>query len=310
MEKQLKQFTKTLLVFFVCVLGSYLVFLIFWGEIMPKEYQKNLNYTIGSGGHVYTRLKEAKKTEGVDILFLGSSHTYRGFDTRIFKQKGYTSFNLGSSSQTPLQTRMLLDRYLDQLDPKIVIYEVYPKTLTMDGIESSLDLIANDQNDLGSIDLALKQKHIKVFNTLLYGFYSDFFHRNETYKEYTTKANDHYVKGGYVEKDLKYFKKTQHEPQEWEMNSDQFETFDQIIKELEKRSIRVILVQAPISRSLYTSYTNNASFDSRMKQYGEYYNFNELMTVNDSLHFYDANHLNQIGVERFNKKLIEVVLER
>lgn len=308
MEKQLSKFVKTVVGFLLISLGMYLVFLIFWGEVMPKTYQKNLNYIVGSSGHVYTRMKEVKQTKKVDILFLGSSHTYRGFDTRIFKENGFTSFNLGSSSQTPLQTKMLLDRYLDQLDPKIVIYEVYPITLTMDGIESSLDLIANDRNDYGSIKLALKQKHIKVYNTLLYGFYRDLFERNSSYKEYTVKADDHYVKSGYVEKDLKYFKNVQHETQEWELNSEQFETFELIIKELKKRKIKVILVQAPISRSLYNSYTNNKEFDDKMKKYAEYHNFNELITINDSLHFYDANHLNQDGVELFNKKLIETVL--
>jgi hypothetical protein len=289
---------------------TYVLFLIFWGEFVPKEYQKNLNYNVGSSGHIYSRLKEVKYTKGVDILFLGSSHTYRGFDTRIFQEKGYTTFNLGSSSQTPLQTRLLLNRYLDQLDPKIVIYEVYPLTLTMDGVESSLDLMANDKNDFGSIHLALQQKHIKVYNTMLYSFYRDFFHRNDGCREYVTKLDDHYVKGGYVEKDLKFYKNVQYTKQEWELNSKQFEIFNQIVKELKKRKIKVFLVQAPISSSLYNSYTNNKNYDRKMKHYGDYYNFNKLMMLNDSLHFYDANHLNQLGVELFNKKLIETVLQK
>ena len=42
----------------------------------------------------------------------------------------------------------------------------------------------------------------------------------------------------------------------------------------------------------------------------EYYNFNNIMEVDDSLHFYDAHHLNQDGVELFNEKLIELVLNK
>ena len=88
-----------------------------------------------------TRLNEVKNIKNIDILFLGSSHTYRGFDTRVFKKNGYNSFNLGSSSQSPIQTLTLTKRYLNQLNPKLIVYEVYPTTFTIDGIESSLDII-------------------------------------------------------------------------------------------------------------------------------------------------------------------------
>ena len=46
-----------------------------------------------------------------------------------------------------------------------------------------------------------------------------------------------------------------------------------------------------------------------MGMYSEYYNFNEILTLNDSLSFYDYDHLNQNGVELFNKKLIELLDE-
>ena len=46
-----------------------------------------------------------------------------------------------------------------------------------------------------------------------------------------------------------------------------------------------------------------------MRQYSEYYNFNEIITLNDTLYFYDSHHLNQDGVNIFNKKLIELLNE-
>ena len=39
----------------------------------------------------------------------------------------------------------------------------------------------------------------------------------------------------------------------------------------------------------------------------DYYNFNELIKLNDSLDFYDAHHMNQTGVNIFNTKLKEVL---
>ena len=57
--------------------------------LMINAEESNINYRIGSSGHMYSRLLEVKSYGRVDLLFLGSSHTYRGFDTRIFSKYGY-----------------------------------------------------------------------------------------------------------------------------------------------------------------------------------------------------------------------------
>jgi hypothetical protein len=158
---------------------------------------------------MFTRLKEIKqinKNQNIDILFLGSSHAYRGFDTRIFKKYGYNTFNLGSSSQTPIQTLVLLKRYLDRINPETVIFEVNPTTFSSDGVESSLDIIANDRNDIYSYEMAFKIHHIKTFNTLLYAEYRDIFHLDDSFTEPIKKRKDTYIKGGFVEKEMAYYK--------------------------------------------------------------------------------------------------------
>jgi hypothetical protein len=50
---------------------------------MPPFVTKNLFYRIGSFGHMYSRINELKTIKDVDILIIGSSHAYQGFDTRI-----------------------------------------------------------------------------------------------------------------------------------------------------------------------------------------------------------------------------------
>lgn len=287
--------------------GVYFTMTIVFGEYIGQEYRKNLTYIKGSSGHVNTRLKDAGTSKSVDLLFLGSSHAYRGFDTRIFQQNGWTCFNLGSSSQTAFQTRLLLSRYLDNLSPKVVVFEVYPEMFCVDGIEASLDILANDETDLGALKMALKQNNIRVYNTLIYGFYSDMLGRNRVFTEERIKGEDRYVSGGYVEKKLKYFRNDEHPKNEWSFNEEQFEEFEKILHELERRKIRIILVQAPITKALYGSYSNSKEFDQRMEQYGSYYNFNGMLPLDDSLHFYDRHHLNQKGVEIFNNALLDIL---
>jgi len=306
----MKCFLKSMLAFsvFFVVIYSLLIFL--WGNFAPQRLKPNLNYRIGSYGHMFSRLKELKTIDEVDLLFLGSSHAYRGFDPRVFKKelsKDIEVFNLGSSAQTPIETELLLSRYLDKLNPKTVIYEVYPGTFSSDGVESSLDVISNDINDLSSVRMAMNINHIKTWNTLIFGSFWDFFGLNSVFIEPKQKGNDKYVPGGYVEKKLTHYKYMKYSKKQWEFKKSQFDGFERCLSVIQNKNIRLIFVYAPITSALYRSYVNNDIFDTKMQMYGEYYNFNEIIELDDSFHFYDSHHLNQRGVNIFNKKLIDVV---
>lgn len=295
------------MVFSLCAGLFYITVLFVWNRYAPSWSKPNINYRIASAGHMYSRLSEVKKYRDIDILFLGSSHTYRGFDPRIFTKHGLKTFNLGSSSQTPIQTEVLLNRYLKTLNPKMVIYEVYAETFMIDGVESSLDLIANDRNDLFSLKMALELNNIKTYNTLFYGFVCDLFNLNTWKIQSAVLGKDKYLPGGFVEKEMEYFHPVPIKQKVISINPKQLEIFSQIVSMLKIKHIDLVLVYAPIPSSSYKSYSNNSYYDSLMNGYSRYYNFNEIISLNDTLHFYDYHHLNQLGVEIFNTKLIEIL---
>jgi hypothetical protein len=274
---------------------------------IAKALNLNVNYKIGSYGHMYSRINELKQLkDNTDILFLGSSHAYRGFDPRNFKDK-YV-FNLGSSSQTPLQTKILLERYLDKLNPTIAIYEVYPGTFSSDGVESSLDLIANDYNDAKTVKMALEINNIKTYNTLMYAAFATLLNLNKNFKEKSKQGKDTYIKGGFVESEFSTYKFINYTNRTWSFNQNQLIAFNECLELLKQKNTKVILVYAPITPRLYNSYTNNHYVDSTFSSYNlEYYNFNELMNLNDSLHFYDSHHLNNAGVTLFNNQLKKII---
>ena len=302
----MQKFIRALCLFLLVCGVSYCILLIIWGRFAAGIIPGNLNYKKGSNSYMYTRLKEVEVYGKVDILFLGSSHTYRGFDNRIFEKHGIRSFNLGSSAQTPIQTNLLLKRYLERLNPGIIIYEVYPKTFCSDGIESSLDIIANSKNDLEAFKMAIKQQHIKVYNTFLYGFMNDRINGNFTSVEDTNLGSNYYVKGGYVGNNLAGEKNfLNSEKKLWKLDSAQIKAFGENVSIIKNKKIKLLLVQAPIAHSLYNSYTNNSFFDKCMKDYSAYYNYNGLLNLSDSFDFYDEDHLNQSGVNIFNEALIK-----
>ena len=243
----MRQFIKSFFLFFIFTFIVYVLLICIWGSFAPSLLRKNLNYELGAYGHMFSRIKEIKETENVDILFLGSSHTYRGFDTRVFELNGFTSFNLGSSAQSPLQTEVLLKRHLAKLSPKLIVYEVYPGTFSSDGVESSLDIIANDINDFESFKMAMKQNNVKVWNAYIYSLYREIFNKNSDFEEAAVKGEDTYIKGGYVEKKLKYFKYKNHEKNKWEFEPSQFDAFERTLAIIMDKKIKTIFVQAPIT---------------------------------------------------------------
>jgi hypothetical protein len=99
-----------------------------------------------------------------------------------------------------------------------------------------------------------------------------------------------------------------HPQSQWQINPYQLKAFKEVVKILKDRNIKLYLVQAPVTKSLYNSISGNREFDKLMCSYGEYYNFNEHLQLNDSLNFYDAHHLNKYGVDIFNKKILESIL--
>ena len=300
----MKRFLKRTLVFTIIAVIIYSILIILMGLFLSPKF--GVRYVKGLYGFTYSRLEEVKTIRNVNILFLGSSHTYRGFDPRIFKKEGISCFNMGSSNQTHIQTEILLKRYLDIINPEMIIYEVDPSIFSTEGVESALDLISNDKNDLESVKLALKLNSLMVYNTLAYSFLNDLFTGKIHFVEDSIKGDDTYVKNGYVEKKLKYFKKTNFTKSEIKLNQEQVHAFENCISIIKKKNIKLVFIFAPVSNSLYSSYSNVLIFNGMMNNYGKYYDFNRIIQLDDSLCFYDPEHLNQMGVALFNTKLISV----
>ncbi len=78
-----QNYTVRLILFSVFCIIVYPVLVVIWGALLPKEFVGNVSRTIGGAGHLRARLADVQDQGPVDVLFLGSSLSYRGFDTRI-----------------------------------------------------------------------------------------------------------------------------------------------------------------------------------------------------------------------------------
>jgi hypothetical protein len=235
---------------------------------------------------------------------VGSSHAYRGYDPRIFKKSGVTAFNLGSSSQTPLQTRYLVHKYFKNLKPKFVIVDVYPLLFGVDGLESQIDLISSGLMDKEIIGMSFDINNITLYNTLIFGIFNNTFHFARQKK--SIERADTYIPGGYVESYRNLKLTPTRVSQKIQISPVQLAAFRETVAYLKSNHIKYIIAQAPFSKSNYNSYLNNDEIDELFSRMGEYYNFNKLLDLPDSMYF-DDSHLNQLGVNIYNAALIRMI---
>lgn len=297
----MKKFLITGSLFGGFALVFYIIVMPIWGTILPPFMAKNVRSCVGCYGHLYSRTQDVKNIHNPDILFLGSSHSYRGFDPRVFKEFNITSFNLGSSSQSAINTNLLLKQYLKDVKPKLVIYDVYAGMLDNDGVESSLDQLSNNKIDKSALEMTLEINNLLSYNTAIFGLLRQTFGISKNFKEKHRQDADLYIKNtGYVESNFKKNPLIDEPKGIWEVNPMQWEKLKENIAILKENNIPYILVQVPITKKLYDSKTNNQEIDAKLSKLGPYKNFYGAINLSDSTDFYDSNHLNQEAVIKFN----------
>lgn len=304
----MKQYLFKLTQVFLFCSVFYIFFIIIAGLFLPNYLRKNLLYVRGGNGHSLTRLSEVKNTMDVDILFIGSSRCYRGFDPRIFEKAGYKTFNLGSSNQTPVQSRFLLEKYLKQLNPALIIMEVNPDVFSNNGVESAIDIISNENMDFSLLKMAVEINDIKVWNTFIFALFSKGTGLENNFTEEKYKEGQIYIPGGYVQNTDQHFHNEIGNTYVCNLNKKQLKAFENIMTWVHASNIKILLVQSPVVASLYSACTENENFDFLMHQKAAYFNFNKILNLTDSLDFYDGQHLNQNGVEKLNGEILKIVM--
>lgn len=305
----MRSFLLKLFAFTIICFVAYSITITTIYQYAPDFLKKNLKFKRGANGHMFTRLREADTSSNIDVLIMGSSHAYRGFDTRIFKDHNLRAFNFGSSSQSPLQTRYLLNKYVDKLKPKVVVWEVFPNSFTSNGVESFIDVVSNEKNPFGLWKMAIEINRVETYNAYIIACVQALCGMGRDFREKRVSGKDTYIAGGYVQRVMEVnHVKVKKRPANKVFAEDQVEAFEETIAALKQKNIEVYVVQAPYTRAFAENITNAAAIDDYFNslvatnQVDFYMNFNTPeLALDDSLHYYDAHHLNQEGIEKFNK---------
>jgi hypothetical protein len=314
----MKRFVISVIIFaLLCILG-YLAYLFIWGAI-PKTREQDFvlrdsRFTYRpQSGFVHLMLREANEFKDLDILFVGSSHAYGGFDVRVFEKYGFRTFVLGIAGLDPIVAQELLNRYLGSLNPKLVIYEISPERFRNSSRAAEV-LIDNDNLNIQSLKMALRMNRIEVYNALLYRSMRELLKLDSNMlqpprvKENRDGTRSTYI-SGFIEANANaHFNGAEEKYQRTKINLSprQLNTFKEITSGFKDRKTKYILVFTPFSKVYYNHYENIDEFDSLMRQYGEYYNFNKILNLSDSC-FRDATHLLPAGAEIFSAKVAGLI---
>ncbi|QQR85761.1 MAG: hypothetical protein IPJ76_14290 [Flavobacteriales bacterium] len=305
MKVLLRVLSKALLVGLIAA-GAYVGVLFVMCKV--KVGENALIYRAGDvynlkGGNTYRKFREFDPAKHYDVVVIGSSHAYRGYDPRIFREQGLDMFNLGTSSQTPLNTHALLKEFITEANTGLIVLDCYENALALDGLESAADLSQNVTSDAAVLRMVASMHDPRVFNM----FTVRMLMRNEP----AAYVDSFYVEAGYsMNTDSAHDAIDYGLDRTLELGARQPEYLVKCIRYCQEQGIPIVLVTHPLPQA--SNHPRHEAFhdivDSVAQATGvEYidYAFKHGLPLHDRHHYYDHNHFNQAGVALFNPKLIE-----
>jgi hypothetical protein len=243
-------------------------------------------------------LAELDQTEDIDIIVLGSSHAYRGYDPRFLEQKGRKFFNAGSSAQTFETSLHIAQNHINFDGDEIVILDIYPVIFEIEGVETIQRLIVDETHQGAAFDLVMQTKDFRSINSFV------------KRQICVTDTNDWILKG-YVEKGycsnpdtLKTLPPA--DTTEFLPLDKNIEDFVELFHFLKNKAEHIVFVSHPMPNDLRKIEMGDFLLKHTMESSLDFLDY----TTDDrfDLHdFSDPYHLNQAGVEKFNNLLIPTV---
>jgi len=290
---------KLVLIATVFYLGIFMVLNKVKVKGKPLIYSLN-DDLIWEGGNSYERFRDFDRDAYHDVIVMGSSHAYRTFDPRLFEKENINMFNLGSSSQTLLDTDILLRKLVVPENVELIIMELSAFSFSGDDYESRAFLATNLPHDDVALDILKNKKEIRSLNLLT----ERMFRKLEDGPLYDP---DDYVGKGYCEKFdsvavLSTFKKHEN----YQPKQKYVEALERILDYTKKNNLNILFVTQPYPKE--TDHTifvkfKNMLLDHHLKEGVDFLDYSFNLPVDSKDHFYDHSHLNQAGVEILNKQL-------
>jgi hypothetical protein len=234
-----------------------------------------------------------------DAIVLGSSHAYRGYDPRIFEQSGISLFNAGTSAQNAKGSLVLYNEYLRNRSD-VFLLDIYDPVFELEGTESNMRLIQNVPTNEAAFALVQQEWKMYTLNALAV--------RIASIKPMDEAPNNDYVKNGFCEKKGILYAVEPLNDSVFDANEEMFVAFEKMVKQMQSDGKRIVLCSHPLppSAGLHNYHDKFlARFTPLIQRLGLHYidltYYTDGFGVNE---FADISHMNQQGVELYNRLLM------
>lgn len=235
-----------------------------------------------------------------DAIVLGSSHAYRGYDPRIFEQSGISLFNAGTSAQNAKGSWVLYNEYLsDRSD--VFILDIYDPVFELEGTESNMRLIQNLPTNEAAVSLVQQEWKMYTLNALAV--------RIASLNPMDEAPNNDYIKNGFCEKKGILYAVEPLNDSVFDVNEEMFVAFEKMVKQMQADGKRIVLCSHPLPaspglRNYHDKFLSkfNPLIQRLGLQYIDLTYYTEGFGINE---FADLSHLNQQGVELYNRLLLQ-----
>lgn len=255
------------------------------------------------GGNSYQKFSEFDPQDRYDLVFIGSSHAYRGYDPALFEQRGHHAFNLGTSAQSPMNSYHIIASLLDSANCGLLLFDTYEVALEIDGLESTADLVQNISSDRAAIGMALALHDPRAVNMLTLRWMrrnsppmyvdSTYLPGGSALRTDSVKGEVHYLTGRPLE-----------------MRAMQQRYLECCIEHCHRAGIPMVLVSHPYptkaDRARHAAFMTWLRDVARPHDVPVYdFAFDHGLPLDDEDHFYDHNHLNRAGLEIYDRFVID-----
>ncbi|MFC1712619.1 DUF1574 family protein [Candidatus Poribacteria bacterium] len=275
--------------------------------------------------------------DNIDVLFMGSSHAYNGFNPFIFDDiLDLNSFNLSGPGQNPTTTYYVLEEVLRVGHrPKLIIIETYwgmltenyTKYMSASGVFHHMEFSATKfamfrsacdfPSSLKLLSRAVKNRQamIECSTTLI---------KRLSQKE--IMGAEQYLGKGYVESSAivsaAALKNNGFKNQKYSLDQHRLHFLEKTINDAKKRGIQVVLVSTPLPPTVFSDVqgyqelygTINEIANKHGIKYIDYNILNSKLGMFSDEDFMDDDHLNRSGAgilgEHLGKLLISIYGER
>jgi hypothetical protein len=303
----MKQFSLNVILFLII---GYVLNLI-GGEIL---YIKQRVLTEKRLFYPNLRMKEFySQKDNIDIVFLGSSRCYQGFNPAVVDSiTGMNSFNLGSSSQTPLTSYYLLREVFEKYRSKFVIMEISIDVLDTEQLLNGGYILDAMDNGMNKLDFFWNGFKFAEQVELLLPLYRYRENRGFFYYSLFEDIDEHYDRKrvyhgkGFVENYNDLIEEKVYQYQRTDNLVRNLEYLKKIAELTNDAESELIFVYTPYPS--HARIVNQAEFSDKFLTEiaslpGEFINYLEDSQEFGDEYFADGNHLNLSGANKLSREI-------